>query len=485
MSTSSPTTIGTSAGTLTTGSATSPLQITGLASGLNTNAIIQAELEEYELPITNMQAQSGGLQTMNNSLSSIQSSLITAQLDAQAVGDPTLFNPTQAVSSSDPDLITATSASGVGGVIGGSVVTVSQLASAAQRTFTFTSPSSNDSITIDGQPIALKAGASSQDLANAVNSNDNVDVWAAATSSGQIVLSSRTTGDNGSNYIQVSDPGSTLVEQTALAQNGQDAEYTINNTPGASTTDTVEDAIPGVSLTLNAVTGQTPVTIDVQQPTPNVQGILTAVNQFVTDYNSTITSIESTVNTQPSNTASGGTFNQDAGSLFGDNDLENLLSDMRMTMYTPGSGLPSGMAALSDIGITTGASNGSVQQSSLSGELSVDTSTLTAAIQSNPNAVQQVLQQWEQSFFRLAGNAAGPGGDLDTRIQGNSAEMSTLSSQITSMQTIYSQEEKDMEQQWASVESTLSQLQSQGSAFTASTTASTSSTTTSSSSSSS
>ena len=62
MSISSPTTVGTSAGTLTSATSNSPLQITGLASGLNTNAIIQAELAEAELPITNMQTEVSGLQ---------------------------------------------------------------------------------------------------------------------------------------------------------------------------------------------------------------------------------------------------------------------------------------------------------------------------------------------------------------------------------------------------------------------------------------
>jgi hypothetical protein len=42
---------------------------------------------------------------------------------------------------------------------------------------------------------------------------------------------------------------------------------------------------------------------------------------------------------------------------------------MRTAMYRPGAGLPSGMAALSDIGISTGAASGSspFSQDSVSG----------------------------------------------------------------------------------------------------------------------
>ena len=119
----------------------------------------------------------------------------------------------------------------------------------------------------------------------------------------------------------------------------QDALYTLNGVAGSSTTDTVTDALPGVTLTLNGVTGtDNPVTVNVQPPTANVAAIESAVNQFVQDYNSAVSSIESAVNTEPTNSSSGGTYNQDAGSLFGDSELEDLLSNMRTTMYTPGSG---------------------------------------------------------------------------------------------------------------------------------------------------
>lgn len=482
----SSTTIGTSAGILTSNGGSSPLQITGLATGLNTNEIIQAELAEDEAPITNMQAQVSGLTTMNNTLTSIQSSLQTVALDAQSLADPTLFSPSQSVSSSNPDLVTATTPNGIGGVIGGSSVTVTQLASAAQRTFTFTSPAAADTITVDGQQVSLKAGATSQDLANAINSNSDMDVWAAATSSGQIVLSTRTTGDNGTNFIQVTDPGGTLAEQTALAQNGQDAQYTINGVSGSSTTDTVTGAIPGVTLTLNGVTAtDAPVTIDVQQPTTNVSAIETAVNQFVSDYNSAVNSIESSIDTEPTNTSNGGTFDQDAGSLFGDPDLEDLLDQMRTAMYSPGSGLPTGMAAMTDLGISTGSSTGAIQQNSVNGDLTVNTSALAAAIQSNPSGVQQVLQQWSQSFYNIVNDSAGAGGSIASRITGDSTQITMLNDQISSMQTLYQQQEQDMQEQWASVEATLSNLQSQSSAFTATTNAGSSTSSSSSSSSSS
>ena len=54
-------------------SGSSALQITGLASGLNTNQIISEEMSIYQQPVTNLQNQQTGLTTMNKELTSIQS----------------------------------------------------------------------------------------------------------------------------------------------------------------------------------------------------------------------------------------------------------------------------------------------------------------------------------------------------------------------------------------------------------------------------
>ena len=44
------------------------LQVTGLASGLNTNQIIQEEMAIYQQPVTNLQNQQSGLTAMNKQL---------------------------------------------------------------------------------------------------------------------------------------------------------------------------------------------------------------------------------------------------------------------------------------------------------------------------------------------------------------------------------------------------------------------------------
>src|SRR6201997_2717396 len=66
------------------------LQITGLASGLNTNAVVQALMAAQQQQLTNLQNQQTGITALNKQLTSIQTALQTVADDAQALGSPTL-----------------------------------------------------------------------------------------------------------------------------------------------------------------------------------------------------------------------------------------------------------------------------------------------------------------------------------------------------------------------------------------------------------
>src|ERR1700748_2599647 len=118
-----------------TGSSTQ--QVTGLASGLDTDQIIQEEMSIYQQPVTNLQNQQSGLTAMNKQLTSIQSELKTLSADALAVCDPTLCTTQKAVPSSDTTRVQPSSATGAG--VGGYQVSVSQLPNSAQATYGFTS----------------------------------------------------------------------------------------------------------------------------------------------------------------------------------------------------------------------------------------------------------------------------------------------------------------------------------------------------------
>jgi flagellar hook-associated protein 2 len=456
-----------------------PLQVTGLASGLDTNAIVQALMAAQQQQLTNLQNQQAGITALNTQLTSIQTALQKVAADAQALGSTSLFANTQTVTSTDSTTVGATlTSSSNGAVTGAYQVAVSALASASQRTYSFTSPASADTVTIDGKTISLAAGATAQDFANAVNASSSVDVWATVTNNptsgaATVVLSDRATGQpavSGS-FISVSDTAGALSEQTAYAVAGTNAQYTINGVAGQSSSNTISGApdsstpsstspgatqtIPGITLSLNGLTGSTPVTVDVGAPAPSTTNIQTAVQQFITDYNSAISTIETQLSQTPvSNDPSQGT-------LYNDSDLTQLLASMRETMdksFTE----PSNITSMLDIGVSTGATTGTgaISQNALSGNLTLDASTLTSALTSNPTGVQSMLTSWSISFSGLVNSEAAPGGTIDQRVQADDTQSSYLGTQIQNMIQANTLKQQQLVQQFASMEAALSQSQS-------------------------
>jgi flagellar hook-associated protein 2 len=457
----------------------SQLQVTGLASGLDTNAIVTALMAAQQQQVTNLTNQQSGLTAMNTQLTAIQNALTKVANDAQALGNPSLFANTQTITSTNSTLVGATATSSNGAVVGGYQVSVSALASASQRTFQFTSPSSADTVTIDGQQLSLAAGASADDLVNAINSNSNLSVWATVTQESSnggpatVVLSDRQTGVPAGNYIQVSDTAGAL-EDTGYDVPGTDAQYSINGgatqysssntisgaSLGGSTPPTqgqgATQTIAGVSLSLNGITGSTPVTVTVGAPGPSTQNIQTAVQQFVTDYNSAITQIQTQLAQAPSSS------DPTQGTLFGDSDLQQLLSNMREQMDATVGGLTGSITSMLDIGVSTGAASGSSapSQSSISGDLTLDASTLTQALTSNGSAVKSMLQSWSINFSFLVNNEASPGGTISTRIQGDSTQINYLGTQISNLQAANAAKQQELVNEFAQMEAMLSSSQS-------------------------
>ncbi len=450
---------------LTSLAGSSTLQVTGLASGLNTNEIITELMASYQAPVTALQNQQTGVTDQDTQLTSIQSALQSLASDASALGDPSLFSSAQAVTSSNPDAITATSSTGAG--VGGYEVNVTQLANSAQRTFTFASPTASagtDNITIDGQQMAIKAGESISDFVNAVNSNSNLDVYAAATDSNTVVLSSRATGDTGANFIQVADSGGALTEVGTGVQ-GQDAQYTVGSDPTvqSSASNTVTSAIPGVTLTFTGLTTTTgPATIDVAPPSANSTNVEAAINTFVTQYNSVISQIQTALAQPPSSS------DPSQGTLYDDSELQGLLGSMRSMMYTDGKDLTAGMSNMTDIGVSTGATTGSgaVSATAVAGNLTLDASTLTSALQSNASGVQSMLTDWSIRFSSAVNTDAAPGGTISSRLTANQVEISQMNVQISSMQSALTDKQNQLVNEFAQMESALSENQSEASQLT-------------------
>ena len=211
-----------------------------------------------------------------------------------------------------------------------------------------------------------------------------------------------------------------------------------------------------MSLSLNGVTGSTPVSVTVGSPAPSTQNIQTAIQQFVTDYNSAISTIQTQLTQSPSSS------DPTQGTLFGDSDLQQLLSNMREQMDATLGGLTGNVTSMLNIGVSTGAASGSgaPSQSSISGNLTLDISALTQALTSNSTAVHQMLQSWSIGFSFMVNNEAAPGGVISQRIQGDDTQISYLGNQIDNLNTANSAKQAELVQQFAQMEAMLSSNQS-------------------------
>jgi len=442
------------------GAGSSPLSITGLASGLDTPAIIAALMGAERAPVTRLTNEQTKLQGQQRALQGIQSALKQVTFSASEFILPSLFESSQTVSSSEPLRVTAGTTAGA--AIGGYQIEVSKLANSAQRTFTFASPEAEDKLTVDGVEYTLKAGGTAKELASAINANSSSTVYAAVLEGGKIALSSRATGNTGAGFINVNDPGGALTEVAESAKEGQNAEYTVDGVAGTSASNTVTSAIPGVTLTLLGTTTTGPVTIDVQPPGISPSAVEAQMQAFIKNYNAAIEAIHQQLITKPPE--GGSTAELGNGTLFGDIELTSLLGTMRQVMYEPIAGLPGEMASPANIGVSTGApSAGGATQSSLEGMLTLNPTKLAEAIKANPSGVETMLQQWSQALQTKVNNVAEAGGTLESRITGDSSQVSELTLRITTMNELLIVREKSLQQTYAKLEGVIAQNNSQAS----------------------
>lgn len=457
----------------------SSMSIGGLASGLDTATIIQQMMALERRPRILLDNKQVLIETRQTILRDFQSRLRALQLAAADLRSVGLWAQRQAVESSDPTKVTATSSSGAG--VGGYQIEVSQLANAAQRTYRFTSPAADGVITVDGHSTAITAGMTAQEVATAINTDRDAKVYAAATDDGTIVLSSRETGFNADFIRMTGDGGGVLSEQAGRERQGRDAVYSIDGTTFTSRTNVVRDGIAGVTLTLRGITTSSgPLTVSVGPPGADTDAIKRKIEAFVEAYNGTIDAIrgkldERTVkdprsaqdvkNGVPDPRTSA---ERKAGTMFGDTQMSALLSRLRQQIYTPVAGLPSVMDSLADLGISTGAVSGTTSRDTLAGKLTIDTERLTKALTEDPSGVRNLLQGvdnaggWARGFEEILAESARADGIIDMRLSSADSELRALRSQMEQMDVRLALRERSLTKMFTALEVAMAKSQQQG-----------------------
>jgi len=456
----------------------STMSIGGLASGLDTTSIIAQLMALEKRPRTLLDTKQSLIETKQALLRNFQTQLKSLQTAAADLRSVTLFQQKQAVESSDATKVAVSSTNGAG--VGGYQIEVQQLANAAQRTFAFTTPATDTTIRIGNHDTVITAGMTAQDVATAINTDRDAEVYAAATGDGRIVLSRRQSGADSVPFIQVSGNAGVLDEDRTLARAGRDAIFTVDGVTRTSSSNTVTDAVAGVTITLKALTTTSgPVTVTVGAPGADTEAITRKVQAFVDAYNATIEMIRTKLDERPvpdprtQEDIKNGVADtrlstqRTAGTLYADRQLTTMLTTLRQAIYTTVDGTVRGLTSLADIGISTGATSSTTSQDTLKGKLTLDTRRLTDALTADPNGVRTLLAGvdnaggFARGFESLINEQVKSGGMLDSRITGADDELRTLRSQMAQMDARLTLRERALQAQFTALEVAMSKSQQQ------------------------
>ena len=277
-------------------------------------------------------------------------------------------------------------------------------------------------------------------LAASINSQNigvNASVIQDSTGS-RLALVSASSGAPGDLTVSGSYSGLNFTK----AATGLNAVLSVDNVPISSASNTVSNVINGVTLNLGSASPNgAPVTVNVS---PDTTQATTAINAFVSAYNTVIGDINTQFNV--ASDGSGG------GPLEADNSLRDVQSQL-----------------LGAISYSISGNNGAVNLASIGvnlnddGTLSVDSGALATALSSNYAGVQNLLQNstsgFSQNLSNVINNITAPGsGVLTLDAQSLTSTAQDLNQQITDLQTALTAQEQNLTTVYSNVNATLQEL---------------------------
>ncbi|WP_207888422.1 flagellar filament capping protein FliD [Pseudomonas sp. 30_B] len=364
--------------------------ITGLGSGLDINSIVSAMVNAEKTPKQNqITTLSKNTTEQITALGAVKSAISDFQTALAALNKPENFQG-RAVSSSKTDLLTATAKITAG--VGSYQVEVQQLAQGSKVALGAVPSNGTQAATFGKGSLTIKVGdtalpdivvddsnntlAGVRDAINKAGKEQGVSATIVTDAQGsRLVLSSSKMGDGKDISVSVSgDDGSGSASLNSLAftpsaapsdpavvdppvpsdpsaarmlTRAKSAELTIDGLQIKSDSNTVENAVEGLTLTLKGVTeAGKPLTIGVTQ---DEAGVKSNVKKFVDSYNK----LMGVIKLQTAVTTVGEDKAPVTGALVGDATMRSLLSTVRNELVSTQGDSNAGVRVLADLGITT------------------------------------------------------------------------------------------------------------------------------------
>lgn len=408
--------------------------IDGLASGLNTTAIINSLMSVEALPQTQLKTKLASNQTIISTLQSFNTKLTALKGVASgnaAAGALNLFTAT----SSSPSVTAKTTTAAVGGSID---LTVTQLAQTQVNVTAAMTSWPTDGAGAPARLTIVDSTGKKTEIAPASTSLDDVVSAINAASGGALAV--KVPAGNGTYRLQLTAAASgaagaftayqgtagqvtagTAVDlmadpSAAVVKSGQDAKATLYaGTPAAqvltSGTNTFADVLPGVSVTASAVsTG--PVTITVASDVP---GITKKAEELVKSVNDVLGFIAIYTAVSQTTDAKGATVPK-AGIFTGNSTVRAVNDQVLASLSRPINGKS---PAEYGINITK------------DGDFTFDAEKFSKALAADPAAAQAAVQGLAVRVADAATTAADPySGSVSGLIKGRESEVRDLGNRI-------------------------------------------------------
>jgi flagellar hook-associated protein 2 len=463
------------------------ISFTGLASGFDSASYIDAIMAQEKLPLKRLETKKQVTTAYQNVFKSLNTKLSTLKDAATALSDLNSFQVFKASSSDTTKLSVTADSSAMGGEYSVNVTQLAQKHVVASQSFDAsaefkyanfsntlkigeytTTDGNGDPVTTDSidltklQLEGKTVGEALNLIASHINSLTDGKVQASViqTEDGKrsLVLTSKQSG--AANKIDYETTSNWLFSEK---QEALDAKITVNGIEIVSSTNTIKDAIPGVTLTLS---NKGLSTVNVSQDVDTITG---KVEAFVKAYNDIINTIKE--NTQKSTKNSDGSLSL---TLQGDStmrSLRNQLADMMNAVV----GDTKGFKLLSDIGLEV--DKGVTSASLMTGTITFDKELFKQKLQQNPAEVEKMFtseavanedntvtgQDGIGTMFKKVMKAWTDSveGIITSKIKGYDSEISYLTEQIQSMNDRLEIKEASLKTKFVNLEVVMSTLNSQ------------------------
>ena len=397
------------------------------SSGIDVTAAVNSAVTAARAPETAWQNEETTLQSQTTALTALQTDATNLDNDMQNLNS--IVGPLSArtVTSSNSSVLSGSAASG--SAAGNHDVVVTNLATTASwASGTFASastlvPAGSFTITSGSGASATVTTDGTQTLSQVADqiNTDNVGVTARvvtdATGS-RLAIVANWSGSAANFTVSTGTAGFGFTQSAT----GNNASLTVDGIVISSATNTVTGAIPGVTINLLGAAPGVDVTLGIA---PDTSQATTAIDQFVTDYNTMVTDLGTQF-----------TFNGTSeGVLASDSTVRNLQSQVLGALgytYSPASGSTT-VSNLTSLGISVGDD----------GTLTVDSSTLQNALQSNFSDVQNFFQGTSANGFansldqQLTSFISPGNGAFTVDLQSMNSEITDLQNNISNFETNY------------------------------------------------